>query len=171
MRLLQRNREGTAMVEFALVLPILIVMFAGLFEVTRVVAANMRLEDAAQSVADMIAQQSNVSSSMMANFCEGGQLAMYPLSGAPLKISVAEVTNTSSGLVVDWSDTNCGSAAQISGVTSSAASLVPNVTDSVIVVQATYAYSSPLSLVLESSYLLSETAFQRPYNVGTITHG
>jgi Flp pilus assembly protein TadG len=165
-----RHQDGTALVEFALLLPIMITLFLGAFEVTRVVAANMRVANAAQSVADMIAQQSNITSTMMTNFCNGGQLSMAPLSGASLKVAVAEVTNTSSGLVVDWTDTSCNSATAISNPTTLATSLVPNTNDSVIVVQATYSYSSPINYVLAKLYTLTQTAYQRPYNVGTITH-
>jgi Flp pilus assembly protein TadG len=166
-----RHRDGTAAIEFALILPIMIILFLGAFEVTRVVAADMRLANAAQSVADMIAQQSNVTPAMMTNFCDGGQLSMTPLPSASLQVAVAEVTNTGSGLVVDWTDTTCNSASAISNPTTLATSLVPNTNDSVIIVQATYAYTSPISYVLSKSYTLTQTAYQRPYNVGTITHG
>ncbi|MGH7013598.1 MAG: TadE/TadG family type IV pilus assembly protein [Stellaceae bacterium] len=164
------HQGGTALIEFALILPIMITLFMGLFEGTRVVAASMRLANAAQSVADMIAQQSNITSTTMTNFCNGGQLSMTPLSGTSLQIAVAEVTNSGSTLTVDWNDTTCNSATTIANATTLATSLVPNANDSVVIVQATYAYTSPISYVLSKSYTLTQTAYQRPYNVGTITH-
>ena len=173
LRRLQRlltHQGGTALIEFALILPIMVTLFLGVFEGTRVVAASMRLANAAQSVADMIAQQSNITSAMMTNFCSGGQLSMTPLSGASLQISVAEVTNSGSSLTVDWNDTTCNSATAIANATTLATSLVPNANDSVIIVQATYAYASPISYVLAKTYTLTQTAYQRPYNVATITH-
>lgn len=167
---LLRHQDGTALIEFALVLPIMITLFLGVFEGTRVVAASMRLANAAQSVADMIAQQSNITSATMTNFCNGGQLSMTPLPGGSLQIAVAEVTNNGSSLVVDWNDTSCNTATAITSPTTLATTLVPNANDSVVIVQATYAYSSPISYVLSKSYTLTQTAYQRPYNVGTITH-
>ncbi len=164
------HQGGAALIEFALIVPIMITLFMGLFEVTRVVAADMRLMNAAQSVADMIAQQSNITSTMMTNFCNGGKLAVTPLAGTSLKIAVAEVTNTSAGLTVDWNDTTCNTATTIANAKTLATSLVPNTNDSVVIVQATFAYTSPVSHVLSSSYTLTQTAYQRPYNVGTITH-
>ncbi|MDE1904119.1 MAG: hypothetical protein KGI46_09710, partial [Alphaproteobacteria bacterium] len=132
--------------------------------------ADMRLANAAQSVADMIAQQSNITATMMTNFCNGGQLSMTPLSGTSLKVAVAEVTNNNGTLTVDWNDTSCNNATSISNATTLATTLVPNTNDSVVIVQATYSYTSPISYVLSSSYTLTQTAYQRPYNVGTITH-
>lgn len=169
-RNLLTHQGGTALIEFALVLPIMITLFLGVFEGTRVVAASMRLANAAQSVADMIAQQSNIDANMMTNFCNGGQLSMTPLSGTSLTIAVAEVTNNNGTLTVDWNDVTCNGATTISNATTLATTLVPNANDSVVIVQATYAYTSPISYVLASSYTLTQTAYQRPYNVGTITH-
>ena len=164
------QQDGTALIEFALVLPIMITLFMGVFEGTRVIAASMRLANAAQSVADMVAQQSNITSTVMTNFCNGGQLSMTPLSGSSLQIAVTEVTNNGGTLTVDWNDTSCNSATTISNATTLATTLVPNANDSVVIVQATYAYTSPISYVLSKSYTLTQTAYQRPYNVGTITH-
>lgn len=167
-----RNQGGTALIEFALILPIMTSLFLGVFEVTRYVAADMRLANAAQVMADMVAQQSSVSdtSSSMTDFCNGSQDAMYPLSGSSLKVAVASVTHYSSGTSQDWSDVTCNAATAISNSTSLASSLVPNVNDSVIIVQATYAYTSPISYVLKASYTLTQTAFARPRNVTTVTH-
>jgi len=165
--------RGTALIEFALVLPIMITLFLGVFEVTRVVAASMRLANAATTMANLVAQQTSVSntSSSMTDFCNGSGLAMTPLASASLKVAVASVTNKSSGGVTqDWSDVTCGSATAISNPTTLASTLVPNVNDSVIIAQATYAYTSPISYVLASSFTLTQTAYQRPYNVTTVTH-
>ncbi|MGH7002106.1 MAG: TadE/TadG family type IV pilus assembly protein, partial [Stellaceae bacterium] len=117
------HQDGTALIEFALILPIMITLFMGVFEGTRVVAASMRLANAAQSVADMIAQQSNITATMMTNFCNGGQLSMTPLSGLSLQIAVAEVTNNNGALTVDWNDTSCNSATTISNATTLARTL------------------------------------------------
>lgn len=167
-----RNQGGTALIEFALILPIMTSLFLGVFEVTRYVAADMRLANAAQVMADMVAQQSSVSdtSSSMTDFCNGSQDAMYPLSGSSLKVAVASVTHYSSGTSQDWSDVTCNAATAISNSTSLASTLVPNVNDSVIIVQATYAYTSPISYVLKASYTLTQTVFARPRNVTTVTH-
>ncbi len=167
-----RNQGGTALIEFALILPIMTTLFLGVFEVTRVVDADMRLANAAQVMADLVAQQTNVgdTASSMTNFCNGSKDSMYPLSGASLKVAVSSVTHGSSSTAQDWSDVTCNSATAISNPTGLAATLTPNVNDSVIIVQATYAYTSPISYVLKSSYTLTQTAFARPRNVTTVTH-
>jgi len=165
---LPRDERAAALVEFALVLPIMISLFLGTFEVTRVVAADMRLASAAQSYADMIAQQSTLTVAQMTNFCNGGKLAMTPLPAKGLKAAVASVTHGNSSTAEDWHDESCGTAKAIASATTIAAPLVPNVNDSVIIVQASYAYTSPISYVLKKSYTLTQSAYARPRNVTTV---
>ena len=73
-----------------------------MFETAGVVSANMKLENAAQLMADLIAQQSNETNGMTSNFCTGAQYAMAPLSGTPLKAAVVSVTHQSGGDTVNW---------------------------------------------------------------------
>ena len=165
---LPRDERAAALVEFALVLPIMISLFLGTFEVTRVVAADMRLASATQSYADMIAQQSTLTVAQMKNFCNGGKLAMTPLPASGLKAAVASVTHGNSGTAEDWHDESSGSPKAIASATTIAAPLVPNVNDSVIIVQASYAYTSPISYVLKKSYTLTQSAYAHPRNVTTV---
>ncbi len=167
---LAANQEGTAALEFALILPIMVALFMGIFEVSCAVGAGMRLNAAAQSMADMLAQQANVSVAESANFCSGAKMTMYPLAGTSLKIAVASVTRGASSVTLDWTDTVCGNATAIANPTTLAPLLTPNVNDSVVIVQATFAYTSPISYVLAAAYALTSTAYARPRNVTTVSH-
>jgi Flp pilus assembly protein TadG len=165
-----RTDRGTALVEFALVLPIMVTLFLGAFETTRLVAASMRLANAAQEMADMVAQNNTVNNTMTANFCAGGGLSMYPLSSSSFKAAIASVTNSSGTVKVDWNDTTCNSATAISNATTLATSDVPNVSDSVIIVEATFAYTSPIAHILSSAYTLTQYGYARPRANATINH-
>jgi Flp pilus assembly protein TadG len=164
------NERGSAAIEFALILPLMISLFMGIFEVTRVVSADMRLTAATQSIADLVAQQINVTLAESSNFCDGAKLAMYPLSGTGLKAAVASVTKGASSTTVNWNDIACGNATAISNAATLAPTLTPNSSDSVIIVQTSYSYTSPISYVLAASYTLTATAYARPRNVATVTH-
>jgi Flp pilus assembly protein TadG len=141
------------------------------FEATLAVMASMCLSNAAISVANLVAQQSSVNSSSIANFCTAGQLSMTPLSGTPLKVAIASVTNYGSGPRVDWQDTSCGGAATISNATSLAAGLIPNKNDSVIVVQATYQFTSPIQYIIPAAINMTQNSVQRPRSGSNVSHG
>jgi Flp pilus assembly protein TadG len=163
------NQRGSIAIEFALIAPVLLTLTIGMFEVAGLVSADMKLANAAQLLGDLVAQQTIQTNTMTTNFCTGAKDAMSPLSGTPFKATIASVTHNSSGTVIDWQDTTCGGAS-IANVASLAATVTPNVGDSVIIVQATYSYTSPVTYVLSSTYSLTQITYSRPRNVVTVTH-
>jgi Flp pilus assembly protein TadG len=88
---------GSAAVEFALVVPVMVLLWLGSVEVSRVVRADMELYNAAEAAANVAANQLNsVNADITAvdNFCNGAKLAMYPFpTGGNLSIAIASVTN------------------------------------------------------------------------------
>jgi Flp pilus assembly protein TadG len=165
---LAKDRAGTAGIEFALVLPIMLLLSLVALEATLAVMASMCLTNAAESVADIVAQQNSANWSI-SNVCTAGQLSMTPLSGTPLQIAVASVTNNQgSGVSVDWQDTSCGGAATISNATTLAMPLIPDSGDSVIVVQASYKYTPPIQYLFSSSITMTQTSYQRPRNGASV---
>ncbi|MBV8592526.1 MAG: pilus assembly protein [Acetobacteraceae bacterium] len=164
---------GTAAIEFALGLPILITLVMGCYEGSNLILADMKLEAAAETAADLVAQtrvNTVLQSSDFTNITNATTQVMTPLptSGNQLKVAYASITYNTGSPVIDWH-------VEVNGATPINASSLPNsasaanlgneaagATDSVIVAQLTYAYTSPVSYVLKSSYTLSESALNRP---------
>ncbi len=170
---LARDRSGTAIIEFAFIVPIMLIMFFGSYETANLVLAYMKLENAAETAADLIAQSTvnNVlSSTDFTNFTDAVEQVLSPLptSGSQLQIAYASVTYSTGSPVIDWHlEVNGATALSISNISTSQnlanlGSETNGSTDSVIIVKLTYAYTSTFSHVLKSSYALSELAFNRP---------
>ena len=164
LRAFLKSQRGVAVVEFAIILPMMAMLFLGTFEASRAVRAKMKASNAAQTIADLIAAQNSVSSADLVNYCNGAKAVMAPFSGTTLKAAIASVTNG----VVDWHDESCGGASAIASPTSIATSLNNGAGNSVIIVQTTYTYSSLLVYVLPASITMTQTAFGRPRNIDTI---
>lgn len=158
------NRSGSVAIEFALIAPILLLLFIGVFEVEEAIRADMKVSAAAQTMAMLVAMQSSVSSTQMTDYCTAAGYVMAPFSSGPLQIAVASVTNNAGVVGQDWSDTTCGNASAIADATASGSSMVPTATNSVIVVQATYRYTGAVNLVLPSTITMTQTQFSRPRN-------
>lgn len=54
--LLKRNEDGVALIEFALIFPVLLLMFYGIVEVSRYVQANQKAQDAVATAANFFSQ-------------------------------------------------------------------------------------------------------------------
>jgi Flp pilus assembly protein TadG len=167
------NRSGVAAIEFALVLPVMLLLFMGSFEATNLVLASMKLEASAETAADLVARtkvNAVLQSTDFTNITNAAKQVLTPLptSGTQLKIAYASATYSTGTAVIDWHyEVNSATAITTANIPNSASlanlgSQTSGSTDSVIIVKLTYAYSSPISYVLSSSYTLIESAFNRP---------
>lgn len=165
-------RRASSAIEFAIIAPVLVTLATGCVGLSLLVRARMDLATAAETMAQLIAAQSTVTPTQIGDFCTGTRDELLPYSTTSLKISVASVTRgTASGTVgLDWQDTTCGNGSAIAAPTTLAAGVVPTNGDSTIVVQASYTFANPLSLVLPASFSLSSTAFARPRANTTVTY-
>lgn len=185
---LLHNSHGVAALEFVFILPLMTAVLFGIYELGQYARVNMQLANAATSMADLVAQQaagvSGSTTGSLGNFCAAGRLMMNPFpanatSGAgSFSAAIASVTNyAATGVTVDWeSDHACTTTATALGATAktlatSSTNLLPNAGnpgDTVIVVQVTYQYSSPIQYLIPSAFTLTQTAFARPRITGTI---
>ena len=144
----------------------------------------MMLSNAAAAIADLVAQQVNGvtggTSGSLGNFCYAAKkmMTVFPTNGTAgnagaFSVAIASVTNyTAGGVKIDWeSDGSCtvtatalGSAA--SSIVTSPTNLIPTAGspygDSVIVVHATYIYSSVIQYILPGLFTFTQDAFARP---------
>jgi Flp pilus assembly protein TadG len=167
------DRSGIAAVEFALLMPGLLTLFIGSYELSSLLLAYLKLESAAESAADLVGQtavNTVLQSSDFTNITNAVKNIMVPFStsGTSLKVAYASVTYSTGSAVINW-HTELNGATQITAASlphSAAAGTLGTAAngslDSVIVAQVTYSYSSPVSYVLSTNYTLSEAAFVRP---------
>lgn len=164
-----RDRAGNAMVEFALLMPILATIFFGMFEGAQAILAYMKLVAATQTIADLITQQQSLTSTDMDNFNRAGQLVMTPFTAASFGYAATSVTfDINSGTpAVAWSQTR--NANTLNNATTLAAGYGQK-GESVIIVQGNYAYSSLFHYVLPGSITMTQIAFSRPRLVSSIPY-
>jgi len=186
-RALAADRTGTAAIEFALLFPVMLTLFLGSYELENYLLAYLKVTAAAETAADLVAQTGISSGSAQDGvlaqtdfdtFTSATANVLTPLpvgtNSSAVKIAFASVTYSTGTPVIDWH-------VEENGATPVTASNVPNnqslanlgnaasgSTDSVIVVQVTYVYNSPLTYALGSSYTLSESAFNRPRYVNCV---
>ncbi len=165
----ESDARGAIAVEFALLAPVMLVMLLGSISAAHLARASMKAWNVAQSVGDLVAQQTTLTTAEMTDFCTGGKLTLAPLTGT-LTATVASITYSTSGTrAVDWQDTTCGGAT-LSNALALGATYTPNPGDSVIVVQVTYVYTFPPSYVLPSSFTLTRTTYSRPRTGTAVAH-
>lgn len=88
---LLRDRRGVAAVEFALVLPFMLVLFLGITELNSALTLDRKVSQAASSVADLVAQADKLTSSEVSDLLQLSRAVLDPYPEAPLTMVVASV--------------------------------------------------------------------------------
>lgn len=170
-------RDGVSAVEFALILPLMLVIYAGCGELTTALSLDRKVSRAASTISDLVAQQSSISSTQMNGIFDATQAILEPFDDSVAKVVVTVVNVTSAGQKVAWSRAR-GDTAAVAGKAPPTGFSVPadiaSVGDQVVVGRVTYSYTSPFTGVMSSitgsgAYNLKHIFFLKPRQGTTIT--
>lgn len=108
-RRLIRDRRGVAAVEFALILPFLLILMIGMAETTTALSYKRKISQVAFSMADLVSQSSSLSSAEMNDIMVAARAIMEPFPADDLTVVIASVSFDSRGkATVDWSVNQAG---------------------------------------------------------------
>jgi Flp pilus assembly protein TadG len=110
------DANGVAATEFAIVVPFMLVLLVGGAELGDGMAINVKVSATAHSVADMVTQNTSLSTASMQNILTGATsiMAPYPVTsgggGSLMNVTVSEVSSDANGnLTLQWSQSYNGS--------------------------------------------------------------
>lgn len=141
------DQRGVSAVEFALLAPVMILLFAAMVVFSQAYMARKRVEHVAPMVADLVSQSATLTRSEVEGVLELGPEVMRPYPAGGLGMRVSSVTRTATGYTVNWSVPYAGS--NTGGLSSAlpaarAAQIIPNdylqTGESVVVAESVYVY-------------------------------
>lgn len=102
-RTLWRDQSGVSAVEFALILPIILILLVGLVDTNEALIVHRKMRQVTSTVADLIAQSEQLTTSQVDLTLTGAAslLSPYPLTSLHIVVSVLDVTETEQ--TVNWS--------------------------------------------------------------------
>ena len=118
MRRLVDDRQGVGGVEFAIVAPMLIVLYLMAFELTMGLSVAKKTSMASSTVADLVARQENVNKAFLATMSDvsGAIFVPYPSNDLVIKLSGIKIDSSKSAKVA-WSWSTTGVAPYAVGTT------------------------------------------------------
>jgi Flp pilus assembly protein TadG len=157
-----RAERGMAAVEFAAILPFMLVAYLGGVEVGDGVAINRKVAITTRAVADLATRYTAIADSDMSTILGASSTIIAPYSAGPLAVTVSQVTVDSKGnATVSWSDTLNGTAhAKGTAVTLPGTLATPN--SYYIWGEVSYAYTPTLGYVMSGTYTLKNQIFMSP---------
>jgi len=106
------DADAVAATEFAIVVPFMLLLYVSGVELADGMAINVKVSATAHSVADMVTQNTMLSTASMQNILTGATsiIAPYPVSGSQLGVTVSEISSDANGnMTVQWSQYYNGS--------------------------------------------------------------
>ena len=174
-RLWRRARaddRGVAAVEFALLLPVLVLLYAVGFELCQAATVKRKLTDTTVQLANLTSQYTTVSKSDIATIMNASSETMTPFPNTSLAIVVSEVNIDSKGKAsVTWSEPYLNGS-PFQGTPLKTAPVAPpsfqTPNSSYLVVQSAYAYTPVIAGGLVGPMTLNDQSFMLPRDAGSI---
>lgn len=163
LRRFARENKGVAALEFAIIAPLLMVpLLLGTVDLIDVMGANKRAQNAAASVADVVARDTEISNAELAGMWRALDILMYPNDPGTMEIRITSISivNASTAQVV-WSEAHGGMTARTTGSTVSLDNRMMQVGTSIIMVESVYNYDAPLAFLFQNQVHMTHEAYRR----------
>lgn len=103
-RLLANDVQGTALIEFAILLPILVLLFLGGYQLADAITCKRKVMITTRAVADLTSQYSSVSDGQIDRILGASTQIMAPYAAGNAQLRVTQVTTDALGVPkVSWS--------------------------------------------------------------------
>lgn len=87
----RKDTGGVAAIEFAMIVPLMIMMFVGAVEFSQIITVDRRVSQVASATADLVARTKSLSSTEMDGVLQVVGELVKPYDAAPLKLTVMNV--------------------------------------------------------------------------------
>jgi len=162
------NEKGISAVEFALIAPLMVLIYFGCIELSLMMRADRRVTTTASSLGDLTARLVTVSDADMQELFSAASVTMQPYPANTARMRITSVVDNGDGQTrVDWSDGHNVTPYTEDALITVPAGLVPS-PGSVIVAEVEFEYESTLGVVLDASQTLKDVFYLRPRRVTMI---
>jgi Flp pilus assembly protein TadG len=158
----RRREDGVSAVEFALILPAMLILFFGCVEVGDALTIDRKVSHVASTISDLVTQSKSVTSTDVSNILNAAATIMSPYSSATLKMKVSGITMDSKGkATVAWSKAS-NDTALTKGDPITVPTAIATPSTFVVVAEVHYPYTPTVGYVMTGTFDLKSTFYLRP---------
>ena len=165
MRNLWVDSRAVAAVEFAIVLPFMLLLYVGGVELGNGLAIGVKVSETAHTVADLVSRNACVNTSSLSNMLGASSATIAPYSVGNATVTVSEVSTDANGkATVTWSQALNGTPHQPNDPMTLPAALgtpsPPNI--SMILGEVTYQYTPNLGYTISGTVPIADSYYLFP---------
>jgi hypothetical protein len=165
---LRYNERGMSAVEFALIAPLLIILYLGAIEVSLLMEVDRRVTQTSASLGDLTARLSTVTDSDMTEMFAAAKVLMEPYDANAAQMRITSIVDTGNGLPeVAWSDAH-NMSAYVKGTRITMPAGIMPASGSIIMAEVNYDYDSQFGYIFSTSKTVSDKFYLRPRRVSEI---
>ncbi len=169
LRRFARDCDAVAAMEFAIVLPVMLLLYIGGVELGDGLQIQFKVTETARTITDLASQYISIQSSDMSNILAAASSVVAPYSTSNITMTVSEVTTNPQGQgTITWSCSLNGTPHTVGATIILPANLqTPNI--SLIWGEVTYPYTPPMGYVISGTINLYQSNYFYPRLVNLIT--
>jgi len=172
-------RKGVAAIEFALIAPVLILIYIGLAELGLGMMASRRTSHLGATIGDLVSQSESVTTANLNDIFDIGTSILEPFEAGnnlQLRVSCVRMISTDTKAHVYWSDArNWQGAAYQEIIDGTTGTVITDITtdqlpvnENVIMTEVKYQYQAPVTKFLPSPVTFSFRFFHHPRSAGMV---
>lgn len=173
MRNLWVDVRAVAAVEFAIVLPFMLLLWVGGVELGDALAITVKVSETAHTVADLVSRNACVNSSSLSTMLGASSATIAPYASGNATITVSEVSTDANGkATVTWSSALNGTPRTVTQPMTLPASLgTPSPANiSMILGEVTYQYTPNLGYAISGTVPISDSYYLFPRVSSSVTN-
>jgi Flp pilus assembly protein TadG len=172
LRRFARDRDGVSAVEFAIILPFMLLLYIGSAELGEGYQIHYQITETARTVTDLASQYISLNSSTMSGVLNASSTILSPYSSSSMAVTVSQVqvkSGATTGTVYLWSCSLHGTKHSVgSAVTLPTNLQAPTSTIYLVYGEVSYPYNPPFSGGISGTITMNQTAWFYPRLVSSI---
>ena len=162
------NEDGVSAVEFALIAPLLILLYLGAIELSLLMEVDRRVTLTTASLGDLTARLATVSDNDMGEMFAAAKVMMQPYAAEDARMRITSIVDSGDGKPkVAWSDAHNYSPYAKGATVTLPAGVMPS-PGSIILAEVEYEYESPFGYIVPTSKSVTDKFYLRPRRVSEI---
>jgi Flp pilus assembly protein TadG len=170
-----KDTRGVAAVEMVFILPVLLVLYIGMIDVTAIISIDRRVTYAASAVADLVTQNdTSVKATDITDYFNAAEMVMDPLPMSGVRVEVYQYRLVSGAVINQWSRKSTTGTACTAPVGNDLKTLMAEGNDLIVAVVCT-SYDPSVAQILgktvlgSTTYRLNEQIALRPRTSTTLS--
>lgn len=167
-RRIRDDEDGISAVEFALIAPMMAILYFGVIELSFMLQTDRRVTSAASTMGDLVARTTIMTNDDVQEVFQASRMIFEPTSISDARLRITSLVDNNGTVEVEWSDANNNWSARAPGSSVTVpGNLIPT-GGSVIFAEVELDYSSTFGFVIKNERTLSDEFYLRPRRVDKI---